>query len=105
MAKADMLARIGGGPPVPLQSSVHHDHKSSAPATFVKMEAPTAVFGNDEGEEEEEFIDEGDPVVVPWGANPSADEEEEEEEGVYSEDEVYLEPGKHARNADLTPSA
>jgi hypothetical protein len=44
----------------------------------------------DEGEEEE-YIDEGDQVIVPWGAaipGPSSTEVVEEEEGAYSEDEA-----------------
>lgn len=96
-----MLDRMGGGisgesrPP-----SNHHTELSGD--TAVKLEGPQEVWGINEDEEEEEFIDEGDPVIVPWGSTPppaSPEEPVEEEEGNYSEDELYAEPGKPVRRS------
>jgi len=59
---------------------------------------------NVEEEEEEEFIDEGEPVVVPWGASQIHETDEEEEEGIYSEDEIISGAGACLVRVNLTSS-
>jgi hypothetical protein len=108
-SKADMLERMAGGKEGKTVTSPDHRIKPMATG-LVKTKESREIPGVDqgeEGEEEEEYIDEGDPVVVPWGASPaseSADENIEEEEGVYSEDELIREPCKCLITVVLTHS-
>jgi hypothetical protein len=108
-AKTAMIRRLKGDDTAGLAThNVVSNASSDRTTTPVKIEVQPKGEAEEEEEEEEEFIDEGERTFVPWGAPigqavPSDDLEEEE--GVYSEDEVVITPGKYLCRYRLTDSA